>query len=111
MTLSAAAPNSPMMTVMPASAASPLRAALQESACSSAMARRPGAEGRHRGFGEDDEPGPRLGGLTGERADLVEVLGHRGGRVDLSERELHSGPPEKRALRRRARAHHAVPLQ
>src|SRR5699024_1558932 len=62
-------------------------------------------------FGEDDEPGPRLGGLTGERADLVEVLGHRGGRVDLSERELHSGPPEKRALRRRARAHHAVPLQ
>jgi hypothetical protein len=42
MTLSAAAPNSPTMTVMPASAASPLRAALQESACSSAMARRPG---------------------------------------------------------------------
>src|SRR5699024_10459386 len=69
------------------------------------------AEGRHRGFGEDDEPGRRLGGLPGERADLGEVLGHRGGRVDLSERELHSGRPEKRALMRRARAHHAVPLQ
>src|SRR5699024_11574887 len=68
-------------------------------------------EGRHRGLGEDDEPGPRLGGLTGEGADLVEVLGHRGGRVDLCERELHSGPPEKRALKRRARAHRAVPLQ